>query len=121
VETFDYAQALSAAPTVEYDCQQCGACCVDYFGGPEYVPLHPGEAQRMRRLGLPVIRAKWGDCLGTRPHDGPGGPAVCAAFSGKVGQRCACSIYPDRPVECRWFERGSLECRATRLEAGLPL
>jgi Fe-S-cluster containining protein len=121
VETLDYGQALAAAPTVEYDCQQCGACCVDYFGGPDYVPLHRGEAARMRRLGLPVISARWGESLGTRPHDGPRGPAVCAAFAGTVGQSCACSIYPDRPVECRRFERGSLACRSTRLEAGLPV
>ena len=44
-----------------YDCQQCGACCVDYFGTEGHIELTPAETGRMRRLGLPAGR------VGTAP------------------------------------------------------
>jgi Fe-S-cluster containining protein len=105
--------------SADYDCQQCGACCVDYFGAEGHVALYRGEPRRMRRLGLPVIEWHGQLLLGTRPHPGPGGDSVCAAFVGEVGVGCACAIHPDRPGECRRFRPGSLECRLARQEAGL--
>jgi Fe-S-cluster containining protein len=106
---------------MDYDCQQCGACCVDYFGTVGYIDLAPGEPRRMRRLGLPVVPWHGQVLLGTRPHSGPGGERCCAAFVGQAGGPCSCSIYPDRPAECRAFEVGSLGCRYARQEAGLPI
>jgi Fe-S-cluster containining protein len=104
-----------------YDCQQCGACCVDYFGTPGYIPLEGGEVGRMRRLGLPVVT--WHDqtLLGTRSHDGPTGATCCVAFAGAVGTDCACAIHPDRPRACREFAVGSPGCQFARREAGLPV
>jgi hypothetical protein len=104
-----------------FDCQQCGACCVDYFGTPGYIWLRPGEPQKMRKLGLPVVGWQGQVLLGTRPHEGPGGERCCAAFEGKAGESCRCSIYDDRPGECRAFEVGSLGCLFARQEAGLPV
>src|SRR5579884_440101 len=73
----------------EYDCQQCGACCVDYFGTEGYIWLTRGEADGMRRRGLPVVLWHGQVLLGTRPHDGPGGERCCVAFTGAVGGACS--------------------------------
>lgn len=105
----------------EYDCQGCGACCVDYFGGDGYIDLAPGEDRRMRRLGLAVVSFHGAPLLETRPHAGPGGDTACAAFVGTVGVACHCSIYPDRPQSCRRFQVGSPGCRFAREAAGLPV
>jgi Fe-S-cluster containining protein len=109
-----------------YDCQTCGACCIDPFGRTRYVALAPAEAGRLSRLGLPVLTRTDFDGeehpqLGTRPSDGPGGETVCAAFAGTVGEACGCSVYPDRPSACRSFEAGASKCRWARSEAGLPV
>ncbi len=103
-----------------YDCQECGACCVDYFGAAGHIALTPGEARHLRRVGLPVVRWHGQEMLGTRPHEGPGGASCCVAFVGKVGGECACAIHPERPGECRRFEAGSPGCLFARQEAGLP-
>ena len=42
----------------EYDCQHCGACCIDSFGSKGYVRLGERDISRMERLGLPVILAR---------------------------------------------------------------
>jgi Fe-S-cluster containining protein len=106
---------------MDYDCQQCGACCVDYFGAGGYIQLGQGEAARMRRLALPVVDWHGQRLLGTRAHDGPGGATCCVAFVGQVGADCGCAIHPDRPHACRAFAAGSEGCRFARLEAGLPV
>jgi uncharacterized protein len=105
---------------MEYDCQSCGACCVDYFGTEGHIQLAGSEPARLRRLGLPVVSWQGQTLLGTRPHDGPGGATCCAAFVGKVGEGCACAIHPERPAACRAFEAGSDGCRFAREAAGLP-
>jgi Fe-S-cluster containining protein len=104
-----------------YDCQQCGACCVDYFGTEGYIQLSDDEAVRMRRLGLPVVNVFGQLELGTKDYDGPGGDTCCIAFVGKVGESCACAIHPERPHACRRFQAGSEGCKYARLEAGLPV
>ncbi len=106
---------------MEYDCQQCGACCVDYFGTEGYIQLDAVEIRRMGRLGLPVVQWHGQPLLATRGHDGPGGATCCVAFAGAVGTSCACAIHPDRPRACREFEAGSPGCRFAREEAGLPV
>lgn len=104
-----------------YDCQQCGACCIDYFGTAGYIQLTDPEKARMRGLGLPVVTWHGQELLGTRPHVGLGGETCCAAFVGEVGRACACAIHAERPSACRAFEAGSEGCRFARLEAGLPV
>jgi Fe-S-cluster containining protein len=106
-----------------YDCQTCGACCVHLgpYDGNAYVYLDRDEASRMRRLGLRVIAAPLGSrCLAAAPHEGAWGYPACVAFEGAVGERCACTIHPERPSICRDFEVGSDLCREARERAGLP-
>lgn len=110
--------------TPPYDCQTCGACCVQF--GPEdgnsYVYLDREEARRMANLGLPVIGQSWGGrCLGATPHEGASGRPACVAFAGELGISCACSIHEDRPSVCRDFEVGDALCQEARLQAGLSI
>lgn len=105
----------------EYDCQQCGACCIDYFGSKGYVRLGERDVRRMERLGLPVILDGGEAWLGTNSPDGPAGNSVCSAFSGNVGKTCRCSIYADRPDACQRFEVGGRWCREARRGVGLPV
>lgn len=105
-----------------YDCQQCGACCInrDYFGGTTaYVFLLKEESKRMKRLGLKVVQVSGHAHLGTRANAGAGGHTICTAFKGGVGDQCGCGIYEDRPRACREFAVGSPECEMARHEAGM--
>lgn len=106
-----------------YDCQQCGACCIndDTSGGAAYVYLRRDEVRKMHRLGLSVVHDAGDAHLGSRAHVGAGGRAACVAFTGCVGGTCGCAIYGDRPGNCRRFEVGGKLCRAMRREAGLSV
>src|SRR5262249_44290364 len=103
-----------------YDCQRCGACCIDPEGGEGYAHLSRDESKRMRRLGLRVVAGIGGRFLGTRARPAGGGWA-CVPFRGEVGGPCACSAYADRPAVCRLYEAGGLECRRARAGAGVPV
>ena len=100
-----------------YDCQTCGACCVDTTGTHGYARLSLPEAVHFYRLGLPVVRDAGERYLGTRT-DGDGRD-VCFAFSGVVGSSCSCSVYPSRPRVCQTFEAGGPQCREARRAVGL--
>jgi Fe-S-cluster containining protein len=106
-----------------YDCQKCGACCLNpgYFGGTGYVYLSGDEARRMRRIGLTVVLADGHYHLGSRARLGRIAATACVAFQGEPGQACGCSIYMARPRTCRQFQVGAPECRAARTRAGMPV
>jgi hypothetical protein len=122
MDTEELCRRLASAGAAEYDCRRCGACCLPGLPTPGYVLLGLGEEARLQARGLPVVAvADGGRRLGTRPHDGPGGPVACAAFDGAPGFPCCCTAYEDRPEKCREFEVGSAACRLARLRAGLPV
>jgi Fe-S-cluster containining protein len=106
-----------------YDCQECGACCVNpgHFGGTAYVYLTRDESKRMKRIGLSVVQDAGVAHLGTRMQPRGNGAAICVAFRGDVGATCGCSIYEDRPGKCRGFQVGEELCKAARREAGLAV
>jgi Fe-S-cluster containining protein len=106
-----------------YACQECGACCLSgvAFSSVDYVFLRQDEAKRMKRLGLTVVQVEGRPFLGARPHAGAGGLSACVAFAGQLGGQCGCSIYLDRPANCRAFEMGGAGCQQARAEAGLPV
>ena len=106
----------------KYDCQSCGACCVQFgpHDGNAYVYLDRQEARQMRSLGLPVIEQSMGSSwLTAEAHEGSGGRVACVAFIGRLGDSCGCSIYADRPGICRTFEVGEQLCKEAREQAGL--
>jgi hypothetical protein len=104
-----------------FDCQQCGACCVNqgFLGGTAYVYLTRDEAKRMRRIGLTVVQVDGDAHLGTRVNARRNGTPICVAFQGDVGSACGCGIYAERPRPCRAFLVGGRECLAARRRAGL--
>lgn len=73
----------------------------------------------MKRLGLSVVNADGTFFLGTRGRAESNHP-VCVGLHGRVGGSCRCTIYDQRPDNCRRFEVGSDLCEAARIEAGLP-
>jgi Fe-S-cluster containining protein len=122
MDAVEFCQHLARAADVEYDCRRCGACCLPGLETAGYVLLEPGEEVRLRARRLPLVMVPDGPTrLGTRSHEGPGGPSACIAFEGVPGFPCSCSIYDERPQKCRDFEAGSAACRLARLRAGLPV
>jgi Fe-S-cluster containining protein len=105
----------SISPTgsgTEHSCLNCGACCAAFR-----VSFYWAEAEGR---GLPVSLTEklnpWMSCMaGTNaaaPH--------CVALSGKIGQRVACEVYPQRPSPCREVAPGDDQCRRARRVYGLP-
>jgi Fe-S-cluster containining protein len=98
-----------------FDCQSCGACCVEAGS----VPVYSGE--NVPRYLTRSVR----NCFGFaawEAEDGirqmakyPGGR--CKALKGTVGASCACGIYARRPEVCRDFEPGSDACIEARRAA----
>ena len=104
------------------DCLICGACCASPFIGEGYIQLDPDEEERLGRSGLPVLEVVPDPedrivMLGTKRNGQ--GVLVCAALTGRLGRRVACTIYEDRPQLCRQFEAGSPECYQARRAAGI--
>jgi Fe-S-cluster containining protein len=104
----------------DLDCQTCGACCVNPRESDTYLLLDRADVRRLRRHRLPVVRAEEAEGLaelGTKTN--AQGLCVCVALRGRVGRRCACTVYRDRPHACREFRAGSAECLRARREAGV--
>lgn len=68
-------------------CLGCGLCCDGSLFTS--VPLAAGEAEAVRRRGLPV----W-----ERPDGSPALRQPCAALAGR-----RCEVYADRPAACRRY------------------
>jgi Fe-S-cluster containining protein len=107
---------------VVFDCQSCGACCcntdenraekyVDYVlvGARSPLAKHPALLRR-----LTVLNGE-----GERHMKLHGAEQRCAALSGELGVRVACTIYELRPAGCRKVRPGSKECRRDRRERGI--
>lgn len=75
------------------DCKECGACCA-----------HAGTGATDFRKAVPTPDTE---------------DTVCTAFSGRIGERCQCLIYANRPDDCREFEMGSVQCLDSRRIAGI--
>jgi Fe-S-cluster containining protein len=103
-----------------YDCQRCGACCTNPEAVPAtgYVALSNHEAKQMRRLGLSVVHNDDRALLGTRNRIETSHP-ICVALGGQIGAQCSCTIYEQRPGNCRRFEIGSQLCKTAREVFGL--
>jgi uncharacterized protein len=103
---------------MKYDCQTCGACC----SGLD-VLLDESEAERFERdrdlAGLTVLH----DCapgLVLRFMKKDPQTERCLALAGSL-EKCACTIYEQRPVLCRELHQGAPDCVASRQRQGLPI
>ena len=85
----------------DFDCQACGACCVEagavILDEADDVPA--ALVQHVANLR----------CMATE-----GTSFRCVALLGTVGRRVGCGIYGRRPDVCRSFDAGSDECLSAR-------
>jgi Fe-S-cluster containining protein len=89
---------------MEYDCAECGLCCI-HFGGS--LNLYPDDIVRWEEEKNTHLIA-----IFTAPSDKP-----CSLLSS--GNRC--TVYETRPLVCRHFANGGSACRELRAEHGLAL
>lgn len=99
-----------------YDCQTCGACCVEAGA----VPVQPEETRVPRRWTRSVRGrmgfASWEADDSIRmmaQHIG----GRCKALEGEVCASVRCRIYDRRPEACRAFPPGSPGCLDARAVA----
>lgn len=105
-----------------FDCQRCGACCVNRDtnraeGFASYVEVDDPDSRLLRRDDLRkryVVLDQGGV-----PHLRLDPSHRCAALVGRLGERVHCAIYSHRPSGCRRVEAGSDECLAARSERGI--
>ena len=105
-----------------FDCQACGACCVNSEenraeGYPWYVEV---EDRRSPLLRVPDLKRSYvvADPAG-RPHLRLDGRGRCLALGGALGRAVACAVYEHRPANCRRVIAGDADCVRARVEQGL--
>jgi Fe-S-cluster containining protein len=105
-----------------FDCQHCGACCVNPFVNRReafawYVEIDEPGARLLQvddlRKRLVVLDPKG------VPHMRLDPAGRCVALVGRVGRSVRCDVYRDRPSGCRRLEAGSRECLAARRDRGI--
>ena len=101
-----------------YDCQNCGACCVSDFDAVDYVHLTEDDLDRLNTEEhdkFVYTEATYGRtmCSMKTKYD-PAGNCRCAALEGKVGEQVSCGIYDRRPSVCRKFQPETVECDYAR-------
>lgn len=103
-----------------FDCQQCGACCVNPPPNREasfdwWVEI-AGSDRILTRADLKryVVR----DAEGV-PHLRLVTDGRCMGLTGELGVSVACEIYPERPTPCRTVQPGDQLCLRYRDEHGV--
>jgi Fe-S-cluster containining protein len=102
-------------------CLECGICCIRfrisfYWGETDAAPGGFVPAEMTEKLSQHL------SCMKGSNRQ----PRRCAALSGKVGERVACTIYDRRPTPCRefpaYFDDGTPnpKCDELRATIGLP-
>jgi Fe-S-cluster containining protein len=99
--------STTGAGRKEYDCAECGLCCID-IGGPLYV--YPADRDRWQDAGVTGLTGKFA----TTDADHP-----CPFLTSAKPFRC--TIYPLRPHVCTVFANGEGACRDLRRKHGLPV
>ncbi len=108
------------ATASSYDCQSCGACCVNLpsnrdEGFTAWVEIEPDDAilERVDLARKLVIE------IDGVPHLRLATDGRCLALRGALGNSVACSIYHHRPSPCRRVQPGDALCKRYRHEHGL--
>jgi len=92
---------------VSLDCLRCGACCAYSATWPALIGDGDGAD-----IPDDLIDPDRGQmlCHGNR----------CAALAGEIGIQAQCSVYANRPLVCREFQAGSVDCLMVRRSYNLP-
>ncbi|MGE0400396.1 MAG: YkgJ family cysteine cluster protein [Kofleriaceae bacterium] len=104
-----------------FDCQSCGACCVNLpsnreIGFDTWVEIATDDAI-LARLDLAKKHVTY-DVEGV-PHLRLAPDGRCLALRGSLGEHVACGIYHVRPSPCRTVQPGDDLCHRYRQEHGL--
>jgi len=94
-------------------CRRCGACC--QLGGVRLQPEDGGIPVELTEPDVDHATVR----MRTRLQN-----SRCVALDGSVGVWCGCQLCTAgddrRPIVCRLFPRGGIDCAAARGLAGLP-
>ncbi|MFN0252115.1 MAG: YkgJ family cysteine cluster protein [Kofleriaceae bacterium] len=104
-----------------FDCQSCGACCVNLpsnraIGFDTWVEIASNDTI-LESADL-VNKHVTYDAEGV-PHLRLASDGRCLALCGTPGEAVACGIYDTRPTPCRTVQPGDDLCRRYRQEHGL--
>jgi Fe-S-cluster containining protein len=107
--------------TAPFDCQTCGACCVNLpsnraEGFAWWVEIEPGDRLLTRADLLRKLVITDADGI---PHLRTSSDGRCLALRGAPGRRVTCSIYHHRPSPCRRVQPGDANCLRYRREHAL--
>jgi uncharacterized protein len=104
-----------------FDCQSCGACCVNLpsnaaEGFDRWVEVRAGE-RLLRRIDL-VRKLVVADAEGAL-HLRLAADGRCLALRGALGRKVRCDVYALRPRPCRTVQPADPLCLRYRREHGL--
>jgi len=110
---------------VFFDCQACGACCLNTERNRAAQSLDYVEVAKTDRLAQKENRALL-EKYAVRNESGHWHLRLidddqrCSGLSGDLGEGVGCSLYRFRPAGCRLVESGDEECLKARRFHGLP-
>lgn len=110
---------MDSQTSTEYDCVACGRCC--YYNAPNYVLLYPEDISDFGPAAIAKHTVK-STLSANSLRPGEDGSEIymrmenghCCALDVNPGVSYACSIYKDRPLLCRMYEPGSVDCLDAR-------
>ena len=97
------------------DCLTCGACCQSLF----CVGVRPSDKVDAGLYWDITSEGENEELVVDRYLRRDGETLACAALSGTIGERVACTIYETRPKMCHHFDAGSDRCHAIRRAYGI--
>jgi uncharacterized protein len=116
-------EALSSAIpdrlAVIESCEGCGACCQVVTQPPFYSvfgEIGEDSWERLKADRPDLLAALLADYKARRASGGPFSGTPCFWFEAETGR---CRHYDYRPLACREFEVGDVDCRDARRRAGI--
>ena len=97
------------------DCLTCGACCQSLL----CVGVRPSDKVDAGLYWDITSEGENEELVVDRYLRRDGETLACAALSGTIGERVACTIYETRPKMCHHFDAGSDRCHAIRRAYGI--
>ena len=101
--------------SVEFDCQQCGACCAYFrvsFYWAEADDAPGGTVPHALTEAIGPLRRCMQGTNARQPR--------CVARQGRGGEQVACGIYEHRSTTCREVMPGDAQCLKARRHHGMP-
>ena len=98
-------------------CDDCGACCREAFDSVPVGPEDDAVAVAFPEL-IRLASDGWRDLQ--RVPTAAGTKCICLRGTGATNEPFRCTIYADRPTNCRELEVASENCDLARRRVGLP-